>query len=169
MTTFRFREDENLQDIYDYIAGTYGQHYANEVNGKNVQVIDLWDAQGSLLTTARDTAQKYLARFGRKDGFNPKDAFKAVHYILLMLYAAQNQQHEETSPTDDTVTDYIDNDDSTAEQDTQAYNEEALNNFGEVRSFRNLDELFNHLVSRGLYGANADTDDSRPGLGERWG
>lgn len=91
-TNFRFKEDRYLEDVANYIAGTYGQHYAHEIDGKNIQVVDLWEGMGSLLTTSRDTAIKYLTRFGRKGGHNEKDLHKAIHYVLLMLYAARNEQ-----------------------------------------------------------------------------
>ena len=89
MTGFRFKEDELFREVLGYIAGTYEQHYAHEIDGKNIQIIDLWEGLGSLETTARDTAMKYLARFGRKGGKNQKDLYKAVHYILLMMYASR--------------------------------------------------------------------------------
>ena len=89
MTDFRFDEDAFLSEAFDYIQSTYGQHYAHEINGRNVQVIDLWEGMGSLQTTSRDTALKYLVRLGRKEGFNIKDAYKAIHYICLMVYAAR--------------------------------------------------------------------------------
>ena len=90
--TFRFQEDDSFREVLAYIAGTYDQHYAHEVAGKNIQVIDMWEAAGSLGTTSRDTAQKYLARFGKKDGYNKKDLFKAIHYILLMLYDTKQKE-----------------------------------------------------------------------------
>jgi hypothetical protein len=96
---FRFHEDEYFDKVIDYIAGTYGAHYGHEVDGKNVQVVDLWEGMGSLLTTSRDTAIKYLVRFGRKGGYNEKDLLKAIHYTLLMLYAARNQERAEEAPS----------------------------------------------------------------------
>ena len=92
---FRFHEDEYFDKVIDYIAGTYGQHYGHEVDGKNVQVVDLWEGMGSLLTTSRDTAIKYLVRYGRKGGYNDKDLLKAIHYTLLMMYAARNEDRKE--------------------------------------------------------------------------
>lgn len=87
----RYNEDLFLADALEYIKKTYGQHYANP-EAQGFQLFDLWDSQGSLLTTARDTAQKYLTRFGKKDGFNKKDLYKAIHYIVLMNYANRNNE-----------------------------------------------------------------------------
>jgi hypothetical protein len=87
---FRFHEDEYLQKALDHIAKSYSKHYGHEVDGKNIQVVDLWEAMGSLMTTSRDTAMKYLVRFGKKKGHNPEDLYKAIHYVTLMLYASRH-------------------------------------------------------------------------------
>ena len=83
---FKYKEDVIINKVIKYIASTYGEHYAGN-NG--TQVIDLWDSLGSLGTTSRDTAIKYLSRYGKKEGYNEKDLLKAVHYIVLMMYAAE--------------------------------------------------------------------------------
>lgn len=80
---YKYSEDVYIQDIKDYVDSTYGQHY---VNG-GIQVVDVWQARGTLDTTAADTAIKYIMRYGKKDGKNRKDLLKAVHYIMLMMYA----------------------------------------------------------------------------------
>lgn len=69
--------------IVTYILSTYGEHYADEEN--NVQMIDYWQSLGTLDSTARDNAIKYLSRYGKKDGKNPKDLLKAIHYIVMIL------------------------------------------------------------------------------------
>ena len=81
---YKYMEDKILHELGDYINSTYGQHY---VGNHEVQTVDFWESLGSLDTTARDTAIKYLARYGKKDGRNRKDLLKAAHYIILMLYA----------------------------------------------------------------------------------
>ena len=73
--------DDILDELGDYIKATYGEHYVGETE---IQGIDVWETNGSLLTTSRDTALKYLQRFGKKDGYNKKDLLKALHYILIM-------------------------------------------------------------------------------------
>jgi len=81
---YNYNEDKNLQLIREYIDSTYGQHY---VGNKEIQTVDFWESLGSLETTARDTAIKYLARYGKKEGNNKKDLLKAIHYIILMMYS----------------------------------------------------------------------------------
>lgn len=80
---YNYNEPEYLDELVSYIDSTYGQHYVNQ----GIQVVDVWQSMGSLNTTARDTAIKYLARYGKKNGKNRKDLLKAMHYIILMLYA----------------------------------------------------------------------------------
>lgn len=72
--------DIHLGELGDYIDGTYGEHYATDV-----QTIDKWEAKGTLVTTALDTAEKYLDRYGKKGGRNKKDLWKAIHYILMVI------------------------------------------------------------------------------------
>ena len=68
--------------LYDSDS-TYNQHY---VGKKEVQTIDVWETLGSIDTTCRDTAIKYLMRYGKKGGHNRKDLLKAVHYIVLLAH-----------------------------------------------------------------------------------
>lgn len=86
---YKYTEGEILQEVKNYIDSTYGQHYVG--NGE-IQTVDFWESLGSLDTTARDTAIKYLARFGKKGGNNRKDLLKAIHYIILMMYATREEQ-----------------------------------------------------------------------------
>lgn len=85
---YKYYEDQILNEVKSYIDSTYGQHYVG--NGE-IQTVDFWESLGSLDTTARDTAIKYLARFGKKQGRNRKDLLKAIHYIILMLYATREE------------------------------------------------------------------------------
>jgi hypothetical protein len=73
-----------LKEIEDYVKSTYGEHYVGEAE---LQVIDLLESLGSIDTFCRDTALKYMARYGKKSGKNKKDLLKAIHYLLLLLEA----------------------------------------------------------------------------------
>lgn len=88
MPDYNYNEDKYIMDIQKYIDGTYGEHYV----AKDIQVVDVWESLGSLESTARDTAIKYLCRYGKKDGRNKKDLLKAIHYIILMMYANEGNQ-----------------------------------------------------------------------------
>jgi hypothetical protein len=83
MRRYKYNEDVSIKQLQSYIDETYGQHYVS----KDIQVVDVWESLGTLETTSRDTAIKYLARYGKKGGKNKKDLLKAMHYIILMMYA----------------------------------------------------------------------------------
>ena len=86
---YRFREDQILDEVLQYISKTYQQHY---VGKEEIQTIDVWDSLGSVDTTSRDTAIKYLMRYGKKEGYNKKDLLKAIHYIVLLYHFTQPQE-----------------------------------------------------------------------------
>lgn len=85
---YKYQEDVTFDKIKKYIDSTYGAHYVND----GLQVIDVWESRGTLMSTATDTAIKYLMRFGKKDGMNEKDLLKAIHYIMLMLYELEKKK-----------------------------------------------------------------------------
>ena len=80
---FKYSEDQTLAHVMDYIKSTYNQHY---VGNKQIQTIDVWETLGNIDSTCRDTAIKYLMRYGKKGGYNRKDLLKAVHYIVLLAH-----------------------------------------------------------------------------------
>lgn len=88
---YKYKEQEILKLVQEYIDGTYNQHY---VGDSDIQTVDFWRSLGSLGTTSRDTAIKYLARFGKKDGKNIKDLYKSIHYIVLMIYNEMEGENE---------------------------------------------------------------------------
>ena len=91
---YRYTEDKFLEEVQEYVAGTYKGHY---VGGGEYQTVDIWNTLGSAATTCRDTAIKYLMRYGKKDGYNKKDLLKAVHYITLLNHYTQEIDNDETS------------------------------------------------------------------------
>ena len=62
---YKFKEDETLSDLKKYIDSTYSQHYEGFCVGN---------------------IMKYAMRFGKKDGKNPKDLFKIIHYAIIAYY-----------------------------------------------------------------------------------
>ena len=66
-------------------------------NEDKIQTIDMWESMGSVDTTCRDTAMKYLSRYGKKEGYNKKDLLKAIHYIVLLWYFTQDMENDTSS------------------------------------------------------------------------
>ena len=79
---YKYNEDQIIADLKAYIDRTYGEHYKAE----DLECFDAWIARGSATTTFIDTAEKYIWRYGKKDGSNKTDLIKALHYIMLALY-----------------------------------------------------------------------------------
>ena len=87
--SMRYNERESLKEIEKYIESTYGQHYV----GKNeFQIQDLLHSIDIAVPFCQASAMKYLARLGKKEGFNRKDLLKAAHYIILMMYFSNETQ-----------------------------------------------------------------------------
>lgn len=81
---YKYKEDQIIADFHAYIDKTYGQHYMTEE--QNIECFDVWLALGDSMPTFRNTAIKYLWRYGKKNGSNKDDLMKVLHYTLMMLY-----------------------------------------------------------------------------------
>ena len=86
----KYKEDESIKALQDYIATTYGGHYTSEQN--NVQTLDLIESVGDAEAFCRSNAIKYLSRYDKK-GQAKRDILKALHYSLL-LYHFSGQTNE---------------------------------------------------------------------------
>ena len=80
---FKYKEEEILIDLHAHLRSTYDEHYIAE-NG--VECFDAWIALGEAGPTFRNTAIKYLWRYGKKGGKDKNDLMKAMHYIQMYLY-----------------------------------------------------------------------------------
>ena len=89
-TIRKYKEDESIKDLQDYISTTYGGHYTSENN--NVQTLDLIESVGDAEAFCRSNAIKYLSRYDKK-GQAKRDILKALHYSLL-LYHFSGQLNE---------------------------------------------------------------------------
>ena len=84
-TTFwKYNEGKILREVEAYLASTYKGHYVGEES--KVQTLDLIDSIGDAEPFCRSNAIKYLSRFGKKDGKNPKDLLKVIHYAFLLYH-----------------------------------------------------------------------------------
>ena len=81
---FKYKEDEILAEVMEYIAGTYSEHYGDQ----NIQIQDVFDQMGISEAFTRGAAMKYLFRFGKEDGKNRKDLLKCIHYCCLLYHYA---------------------------------------------------------------------------------
>jgi len=86
----KYKEDESIKALQDYISTTYGGHYTSKEN--NVQTLDLIESVGDAESFCRSNAIKYLSRYDKK-GQAKRDILKALHYTLL-LYHFSGQLNE---------------------------------------------------------------------------
>ena len=89
----KYKEDEAIKALQDYISTTYGGHYTSKEN--NVQTLDLIESVGDAEAFCRSNAIKYLSRYDKK-GQAKRDILKALHYSLL-LYHFSGQLKETTT------------------------------------------------------------------------
>jgi hypothetical protein len=82
--SYKYREDQIIEDFKKYIDSTYNEHYHGE---DRLTCFDAWIALGDATPTFRNTAMKYLWRLGKKkDNFPKNDLMKTMHYVLMCLY-----------------------------------------------------------------------------------
>ena len=82
--SYKYNEDKILDDLRGYLSSTYTEHYQSD--DKSIECFDAWIALGDPVPTFRNTALKYIWRYGKKNGSNKKDLLKAMHYIMMCLH-----------------------------------------------------------------------------------
>ena len=84
---FKYHEEEILNDIREYVSGTYQGHYTGKSHEfRNVQTIDLMASKELASGFCQANILKYGSRYGNKDGKNKKDLMKVIHYAMLLLH-----------------------------------------------------------------------------------
>ena len=81
---FKYKEDKILEEVKEYIAGTYSEHYGDQ----NIQIQDVFSQMNIAEEFTKGAAMKYLFRFGKKEGKNRKDLLKCIHYCCLLYHYA---------------------------------------------------------------------------------
>ena len=79
----KYNEDKILKEVIEYIEKTYSEHYSVDKSGFQVQ--DMLRHLDIDKDFCQANAIKYLCRYGKKNGKNKKDLFKAIHYIVLLI------------------------------------------------------------------------------------
>ena len=91
----KYNEDALLQELRDYITGTYGQHYS--AGNDSIQTLDLIEACGDAEAFCRSNILKYASRYDKK-GTARRDIIKILHYALLLLHFSDKSVTLETYP-----------------------------------------------------------------------
>ena len=90
---YKFNEGKLIQELQEYIDGTYGEHYASDKYQATDVIIDSGHGTGFCI----GNIIKYAKRYGNKDGHNRKDLLKVIHYGIMALHNHDtNNQNGET-------------------------------------------------------------------------
>ena len=93
--SFKYNEDALLQELRDYITGTYGQHYS--AGNDAIQTLDLIEACGDAEAFCRSNILKYASRYDKK-GTARRDIIKILPYGLLLLHFSDKSAITESYP-----------------------------------------------------------------------
>jgi len=95
MIDYKYREDELLEELKEYIDATYGEHYSQNKFQATEFIIDGGHGMGFCI----GNILKYAQRYGKKDGFNRKDLTKVLHYAMIALYI-HDEEHSNDVQSD---------------------------------------------------------------------
>lgn len=84
MIDYKFREDELIAELKQYVDATYNQHYSSNKFQSTEIIIDRGHGTGFCM----GNVDKYSNRYGKKGSADDarKDLMKILHYALLQLY-----------------------------------------------------------------------------------
>lgn len=81
---YKFNENMYLEELWDYVNATYGQHYSQNKFQATEFIIDSGHGTGFCM----GNVLKYSQRYGNKGTVEDarKDLMKVLHYALIQLY-----------------------------------------------------------------------------------
>ena len=99
MVQYKRNEDKIIAGIKAYVDATYNAHYSGSA-GRDV--CDDWENMGIAKEAYMSNIVKYVKRFGKKEGENPKDIMKIIHYCIFLLNELEsNTEYKVTINVDD--------------------------------------------------------------------
>jgi len=81
LAKYKFREDEILIKVSNYILQTYGAHYSMNKIQSTEFIVDAGHGEGFCI----GNIIKYAQRYGKKNGKNDADLLKIIHYAVILL------------------------------------------------------------------------------------
>ena len=85
-TKFVYDEDKFAEGLMAHIASTHKAHYSG-----GIQTVEFIMENAESLDYLKGNVVKYIQRFGKKDGNNIVDLYKAIHYVMMMAYYADKK------------------------------------------------------------------------------
>ena len=92
-TPWKYSEEEILQELLEYVRGTYNQHYS--AGDDKIQTLDLIEACGDGEAFCRSNILKYASRYDKK-GTARRDIMKILHYAVLLMHFNDKNAKRET-------------------------------------------------------------------------
>ena len=80
MSDYKFNEDVALDVVKRYIDETYSKHYASGKIQATEFIFDSEHGEGFCI----GNIMKYAQRYGKKEGKNPADLLKIIHYAIML-------------------------------------------------------------------------------------
>ena len=90
---YKYDEDSILNELSDYISGTYNAHYS--AGSDKIQTLDLIEACGDGEAFCRSNILKYASRYDKK-GTARRDIMKILHYAVLLMHFNDKNAVRET-------------------------------------------------------------------------
>lgn len=90
---YKRNENKIIEVIKAYVDKTYEQHYMGQ---RGRDVCDDWEDVGIAKQAYQANIIKYAKRFGKKNGDNPADVLKIIHYCIFLLNELENEKQGET-------------------------------------------------------------------------
>ena len=90
---YKYSEDRILQELKEYISGTYNAHYS--AGDDKIQTLDLIEACGDGESFCRSNILKYASRYDKK-GTARRDIMKILHYAVLLMHFNDKNSITET-------------------------------------------------------------------------
>ena len=78
---YKFTEDKILETIKSHIDSTYTEHYARGKYQATDMILDAGHGEGFCI----GNIMKYAMRYGKKNGKNPNDLLKIIHYAIIAV------------------------------------------------------------------------------------
>jgi len=85
---YKYSEGRILEELKEYIDGTYNQHYSHNKFQATEFIMDSGHGEGFCI----GNILKYSQRYGKKDGKNRNDLLKVIHYGIMALHNHDTQE-----------------------------------------------------------------------------
>ena len=79
---YKYSEDRLIDELKQYVDGTYAEHYSKNKYQATEFIIDAGHGMGFAI----GNILKYAQRYGHKNGHNRQDLMKVLHYALISLH-----------------------------------------------------------------------------------